>query len=392
VFLDLCSLQDSFVRVFRRYDDAHPDANHLLMGFSATLEVTTSRDYKISGAVGPCVSLRKGSPCVSETEIGEGGTYGWSLGGLDPTSTLAIIFDAGKEGSGAVPGKRHYLQLVTYYQHSNGRYRMRVTTTGGMWSADATTLASVAASFDQEAAAVVMGRLAVTKAERDEPGETMRWLDKSLIKLCHNFAEYTKNDPTSFRLAPNFGVFPQFMFHLRRSNFMQILNSSPDEAAYHRLVLCREDASNSMLMIQPSLTCYSFTAPPQPVLLDAASIRPDVILLLDTFFHVLIFHGETIATWREQKFQDMPEHVAFKQLLEQPKEDAAALMENRFPVPRYVVCDQHKSQARFLLSRVNPSININNVADTHGGNPVITDDVPLTIFMEHLVRLAVQED
>jgi len=45
-------------------------------------------------------------------------------------------------------------------------------------------------------------------------------------------------------------------------------------------------------MIQPTLTSYSFNGPPQPVLLDSQSIQKDVILLLDTFFHILIFHGE----------------------------------------------------------------------------------------------------
>ena len=32
----------------------------------------------------------------------------------------------------------------------------------------------------------------------------------------------------------------------------------------------------------------------QPVLLDSTSITPDRILLLDTFFHILIFHGEVM--------------------------------------------------------------------------------------------------
>ena len=49
----------------------------------------------------------------------------------------------------------------------------------------------------------------------------------------------------------------------------QTFNMSPDEAAYNRLIFCREDVSNSLVMIQPSLICYSFQAPPQPVLLDA---------------------------------------------------------------------------------------------------------------------------
>ena len=51
-------------------------------------------------------------------------------------------------------------------------------------------------------------------------------------------------------------------------------------------------------------SCFYFpfllfpSAPPQPVMLDATSIRPDCILLLDTFFHVVVFHGETVAAWR----------------------------------------------------------------------------------------------
>lgn len=405
----LCALADSFGqsvfkesfrRLFRKYDDGHSDSGNLLMGFGATLEVNTSRDFKVSGALGPCISLGKQGPVVSETEVGQGATYAWSLGAIDPTSTLAIFFDvAGKDSGGiAQPGRRHHLQIVTYYQHSSGRYRMRVTTTAGSWSQDAgaggaAPSLSLAASFDQETAAVVMARVAVSRTESEESNDILNWLDRSLIRLCSRFAEYRKDDPSSFRLAPNFSLFPQFMFHLRRSQFMQTFNSSPDEAAYHRLVFSREDVSNSLLMIQPSLMCYSFSAPPQPVLLDATSVRPDVILLLDTFFYVLIFHGETITAWRDQGYAELPEHAAFRALLQAPRDDAAALMENRFPVPRFIVCDQHKSQARFLMARVNPSVTHNNIADAgasgSGAMPVLTDDVALNVFMEHLMKYAV---
>ena len=50
-------------------------------------------------------------------------------------------------------------------------------------------------------------------------------------------------------------------------------------------------------------------------MLDASSVRPDVILLLDTFFYVIVFHGETIAAWRDQRYQD-DEHVHFRMPLE----------------------------------------------------------------------------
>ena len=75
-------------------------------------------------------------------------------------------------------------------------------------------------------------------------------------------------------------------------------------------------------MIQPTLMSYSFDGPPQPVLLDSISIKPDVILLLDTFFHILIWHGETVAQWRKAKYHEQAEYANFKMLLEAPKADA----------------------------------------------------------------------
>lgn len=56
--------------------------------------------------------------------------------------------------------------------------------------------------------------------------------------------------------------FLQFMFHFRRSHFMQVFNNSPDETIYYRNKLFREDVSQSLVMIQPILYAYSFDGPP----------------------------------------------------------------------------------------------------------------------------------
>jgi protein transport protein SEC23 len=39
-----------------------------------------------------------------------------------------------------------------------------------------------------------------------------------------------------------------------------------------------------------------------------ASIAADRILLLDAYFSVVIFHGMTIAQWRNMGYQNQPEH------------------------------------------------------------------------------------
>ena len=102
-------------------------------------------------------------------------------------------------------------------------------------------------------------------------------------------------------------------------------------------------------MIQPTIT---FGTSPMPVLLDSVSIKYDVVLL-DTFFHILIFHKELVAQWRNQGYQDKK---WYEELLEVLVVDVRGILIDRFPVPRYVVCDQGKSQARFLLSKLNHDI------------------------------------
>jgi len=394
--------RDSLQRVFLRFPAETPqDAGELQMAFGTQLEVLTSREFKVSGAIGPVMSLAKKGNNVSDLQVGKGDTCAWSLGGADPNTTVAIYFDICNT-SNIPEGKRRFVQFHTKYLHSSGVTRLRVTNLWGNWynppdiprddpiaERQAMLSSPVKASFDQEATAVLTARMAVHQTETDDVGDVLRWVDRSLIRLCTKFAEYEPDQPSSFRLGHNFSMYPQFMFHLRRSQFLQLFNSSPDEAAYYRYVLTRESTTNSLVMIQPTLLSYSFNGPPQPAMLDAESVRADTILLLDTFFHVVIFHGETIAAWREQGYHEQEEHAAFRTLLENPQHDASSIVENRFPVPRYIACDQHKSEARFLMAKLNPSVTHNSNLD-NGGTQVNTDDVSLRVFMEHLMNLSVQ--
>merc|ERR1719456_1504228 len=241
-----------------------------------------------------------------------------------------------------------------------------------------------------------MARLAVWKTEAEDPLDVLRWCDRTLIRLAARFGDYEPGNVASFDLPAEFRVFPQFVYHLRRGNFLQTFNASPDETAYYRIVITRENVMNSLVMIQPALLQYSFEeGPPQPVLLDSASLKPNVILLLDSFFHVVIWRGETIQAWFDAGYQDKEEYANFKMLLQAPAEDAKAILDDRFPVPKFIQTNAGGSQARFLTSKVNPSQTHNNVSAGFGGGPtdssvVITDDVSLQVFMEHLVRLAVQ--
>ncbi|POV95408.1 hypothetical protein PSTT_16264 [Puccinia striiformis] len=302
--------RQSFQKLFEKDDDGQ-----LKMGFNATFDVQTTKELKVSGLIGHAVSSNKKSGCVGETEIGIGQTSAWKICSLTPRTSNAIYFEVvTPAGTPLAPNSRGCIQFVTHYQHASGQFRLRVTTLARVFAEAGNPI--IASSFDQEAAAVLMARIAVFKAEIDDSPDVLRWLDRMLIH-----------------------------------------------------------------------------SEPSPVLLDSVSIQDNTILLLDTFFHILIFHGATIAQWRKAGYHEQEDYANLKELLQRPKDDAADLLADRFPVPRYIVCDQNGSQARFLLSKLNPSTTHASGGGMYGqqsgGSMIFTDDVSLQIFMEHLKKLAV---
>ncbi|CAL5081799.1 unnamed protein product [Urochloa decumbens] len=380
--------KDSLLRIFQSADD------NLGLSFNGILEINCSKDVKVQGIIGPCTSMEKKSPLSSDTVIGQGNTSAWKMCGLDRKTSLCFVYDiAKKDGPDSISqstSNQFYFQFLTYYQHNEGQMRLRSTTISRRWVSGADNVEELVAGFDQEAAAAVMARLVSFKMETEVDFDPVRWLDRALIRICSKFGEYQKETPSSFSLSPRLSIVPQFIFNLRRSQFVQVFNNSPDETAYFRMMLDRENVANAIVMIQPSLISYSFQSGPEPVLLDVTAIASDKILLLDSYFTVVIFHGVTIAQWRKAGYQDQEGHEAFAQLLKAPHEEASSIIKERFPVPRLVVCDQYGSQARFLLAKLNPSVTYNSDNPSPGGDVIFTDDVSFQVFMDHLQRLAVQ--
>ncbi|KAK9902312.1 hypothetical protein M0R45_001733 [Rubus argutus] len=318
--------------------------HELGLSSNGIFEINCSKDVKVQGIIGPCASLEKKGPLCSDTVVGQGSTSAWKMCGLDKATSLCLIFEIVKkeipDATVQPTSNQFYFQFLTYYQHYSGQMRLRVTTLSRRWIAGPGSIQDLISGFDQEAAAVVMARLVSFKMETEAEFDPIRWLDKSLIHMCSRFGDYQKDSPSSFSLSPRFSIFPQFMFHLRRSQFVQVFNNSPDETAYFRMILNRENVTNST----------------------------HTLLLL--FFMVqLLLSGEK---------QDI-----------RICRTSDTIIKERFPVPRLVICDQHGSQARFLLAKLNPSATYNNEGP-HPGDVIFTDDVSFEVFLDHLQRLAVQ--
>ena len=66
---------------------------------------------------------------LSLQEIGTGGTCSWKISGLDQSTSLAVLFEVSNQQASNIPqGQPGAIQFITFYQHSSGQRRVRVTT------------------------------------------------------------------------------------------------------------------------------------------------------------------------------------------------------------------------------------------------------------------------
>jgi len=274
-------------------------------------------------------------------------------------------------------------------------------TTSAVDFADSSTqqgLQLVKNGFNQTTAAVSMARLACYKADTEFAADLLRWLDRMLIRLCAKFGEFRKGDPASFRMPNEFTYFPQFIYYLRRSSFLQVFNNSPDETAFIRNILLQENEGNSMTMIQPTLTSvsldnYQNDPPGESVLLQENARQAEVVLVLDDFLKIVTWYGKNVASWRDDNLREQPDYDYIGEYLDACQNEVLTRAQERFPYPMEVPCDEGSGQARFLVARLNPTTKANpdHIVDENAPPLVFTDGLSLQMFMEHLKRLAVQD-
>ncbi|KAH7280050.1 hypothetical protein KP509_37G050300 [Ceratopteris richardii] len=363
----------------------------LKMCFNATVEVKSTEKVKVYGALGPCSPSNTMVSSLGNNQIGAGKTDSWRFCTLNENTHVAFLFEVSSHSlASSQPRMPFIMQFITRFQKSNGQMHVRVLTTARRW-ADFSQTEQIISGFDQEAAAAIVSRVAINKALKEDGGEVIRWLDNLLIRFASRFGDYNREDPESFSLSSNLSHFPQLMFYLRRSQFLQVNRNTPDETAFLRLVLNRESVSRTIIMIRPTLLSYKLDGPPVPVPLDISSVKADCILLFDSFFYVVVHYGLTIVQWRKLGYHKDSCHENFRKMLEISVIDAQSLLAERNPLPRFIECDQYSSQARFLLAKLNPSIThkTDHVGDS---NFIFTDDISLEVFLSHLQELAVRED
>jgi protein transport protein SEC23 len=239
---------------------------------------------------------------------------------------------------------------------------------------------SISLGFDQEAGCVLQARMYTFPSKFEEDLDLIRRIDRSLIRFVKIYGDYEKGDSSSVVLPESMGYFPKFMYFLRRSVIVQSETNSPDETSYYRNLLNREGVVDSMTMIVPVLRAFHYQTGETVVEMDSRSLAPDIILVLDTFHNVLVWRGEYVAQWIKEGYHESEEYAHLRDTIRESEMRAKEIVENRLPTPQHAVSDQHGSQERILLSRVNPSVR---------GAIVITDDIDFDTFFKCLCNIVV---
>lgn len=371
------------------------DNGNLKMNFKAKIEVNSSKPVYISGAIGFMISLETKGNNVSSISCYSGNTKSWWIGGLDFNSSYAFLLDINEDSSSISNNKNGVVQILTTYIAGDRSHRLRVTTVCKSIVQNIcnnnTNMQQIIKGFDQEAACVLLSKISVLKGIEEDFTSVLKWLDKTLIRLLSKACSYRPNDKNSFKIPRELDMFPQFMFYLRRSPFVQHFNASIDEVCLYRSNLLHENVENCAIMIQPVLFSYTAEEPEAtPVFLDIQNMKCDNVLFLDTFFNIVIWHSEDVCNWRNNQLHLNEEYSNIKMMLDNPQDYAQQLMNERIPVPKLISCDAGSGQERHIKSVVDPSSNGSSSKVISDG--FASDDVTLSKFMEYLIKVVVSSN
>lgn len=310
----------------------------------------------VCGCIGPCISTLNKTENVSKTEIGCGGTIQWKTSGIIEKNSYTFIFDI---NSIPIPNNTFScFQIVTKYRSfKTGRIRYRVTTIPITFYNLSTNKQEIINGFDQEAAAAILAKITIYNKTKMR-SNVINELDQKLIDICHKFGDYKSKVPNTFSLQDQFKYLPEFIYYFRRSQFLTTSNITLDQYTSYIYELLYGDVASILLMIHPSLIMYSVVEQPKPVILGLSSLNSESILLLDSYFKVLIWNGKNVVQWKNNGYQDKPEYENLKTFLEQPLADAQTILMQRFPLPYLVICNEDSSESRYLLSKCNPPITV----------------------------------
>lgn len=378
-------------------------------------------------------------------------TNQWDLGNLQESDALAVYFEMDLASSSSALSahdvKEVYIQFLSlWWDMDRKRQVLRVTTIR-----KPTTLSILAAngvkstagkfklvnqssailkekalidSFDEKAWMALFTRLLVDKIDTtvgfESFEEVVDEVDQSLIQLT-KFYGGLQIDPLAvsnpfgelkqtYSINQNFKRLPSYSYSLRRNpNLVRIFNSSPDETAFYHHIFKRSGVDSSCTMIKPNL--YRVEGENlERVLLDVSILDSKTsefeFFVLDSVINVTVFYqfknGKDKLSLHNSDNSDVlsgQRDLNFPALHSVLKLVGENFVKPRQTKPHVILTQTGHSQARFLMSRLNPVTDNDELTKTNTtgwweyffgessfGNSVMAEDVSEKTYYNQLLK------
>ena len=326
--------KSNFLKYFKEY---------LTRPSRCSVVLRCSKNVEVCGCIAQGYSFENNSSLASKIKVGLSGTNAWAVNAVDPNSSFTFFFHPKDKTS----TQDVVIQVETRFITGEGTVKTVVKLVKFAKGEASQTIFA----FNNETSAVITAKLAVWRLKQEDFLNVSTWVDKSLIAFAKRFAlieDKTVNIPSQISL------FPQFLYFLRRSQFINAFNVSPDESAFYRQMMLRSSVAEAILMIEPVLLSYSFNSDlPEPQFLSPEAMKKDRLLLLDSFFTVVIWHGPDICAWIEAEYHLKPEYENFACLLDMPVNDSGLILQSRFPIPKLVMSKPRDGTERYIKAKLN---------------------------------------
>lgn len=127
-------------------------------------------------------------------------------------------------------------------------------------------------------------------------------------------------------------------------------------------------------------------AEPQVVQANLDCLKKDCVLLVDTFFVILIWKGKNIKEWEEAGYHLQEDYKHLREAIELPYEDWQHLLMNKLYHPEILEATEGSPFERILKSKLNPEKAIGQSScGLEDESNFFTEDAPMSIFMEKLL-------
>ncbi|GMM36278.1 hypothetical protein DASC09_036030 [Saccharomycopsis crataegensis] len=329
-------LSDSFdTNIFKQnFLKVFPGSQNRL-NYNGRLDILTSCNLKINGAIGPLVSLKNHSQYASDLRIGESLTNSWLINSFQDTNFTVFFQQEDFIGKKRLKNDFYYVQFKLRYKNRDENFLKIIT----VEKKNGHTPAELAEGFDQVAYLGILAKKVVYdnlfNLKYDDLNEDLDLMFKNLIV---EFGRVLIEEPTSvwsnekfhnfitenslIELNSKFNLIPEFFYYLKKSYIVRKFNITPDETSFYNNILLQSNAKVTRLIVNSSLynvsvhgfpnivssdTNFDIAAlkyeqiflTPIPLDADALSISNNNIFIFDDFFHILIHYGSSISYYRD---------------------------------------------------------------------------------------------